>query len=1067
MSTAELSSGAGFLQGGGELGRLMRRKDWSATPIGAPHTWPQSLLTTVSLCLASDFPIDILWGPALTQIYNDGYRVICGDAHPRALGEAYDLTWASAWDEVGPSLERARRGETSFVENRRMFLTRNGYLEETFFTFSHSPIRDESGGVGGIFHPVTETTAAMISARRTLALRDLGASLIQAETEAEVAVRAVETLSRFPSDIPFVLIYADAGGDYQLAAACGGETPAAWAPQVLEDGRPWPIASRRVVELDDVAHLFGDPPCGPYPEPPGRAFVLPLQPPGAQRPAALVIAGASSRLPMTEDYRSFYDLLGVTLTGALASVRAREGERRRAEALAEIDRDKTAFFSNVSHEFRTPLTLMLGPLEEALAQPDLTGLARERIVAIHRNGLRLLRLVNTLLDFSRVEAGRDEARYEPLDLSALTADLASVFRSACDEAGLVLTVDRPPLGQSICVDREMWEKIVLNLVSNAFKFTFEGAIAVRLAREGDEAVLTVADTGVGIAEVELARVFDRFHRVEGFQGRSLEGSGIGLALVRELVRLHGGNVRVESAPGQGAAFTVRLPLAGRSGAVPPSTDRREPVADRADAYVQEARRWLPDAAPASLEDHAAPPANAKAVEGARILLADDNADMRDYVRRLLEVRYRVETASNGEDALARIEANPPDLVLSGVIMPRLDGFGLLKAIRARPRLASLPVILLSARAGEDSRVEGWNVGADDYLVKPFSARELISRVATNLQLARLRRRADDAVRASVALVEASTDVVYRMSPDWSEMRELSGAGFLADLTRPDAGWLMAYIPEADQPRVTAAIAQAVGSGHVFELEHRVLRADGGTGWTLSRAVPSRDAAGEIVEWFGSASDITARKAIEEKLRRGETQLRTMVAELQHRTRNLLTIVSAVAEQTAANSDSPADFERRFDHRLAALGRVQGLLSQEAAPEITLQELIELELAAHGVERAARLGGPKVVLPPDAVQLFALALHELTTNALKHGALGHGGALEVSWTHQASVLDVLWIESCGQAPTAEPKPGFGLQMIQWMLPHELDAETALTFTPDGLRCSIRIGLETRNAPSELA
>src|SRR6185312_8479026 len=276
---------------------------------------------------------------------------------------------------------------------------------------------------------------------------------------------------------------------------------------------------------------------------------------------ALRVAAVRPRLRLDDLYRSFFELAAAQIATSIANARAYEEERRRAEALAEIDRAKTAFFSNVSHEFRTPLSLMLGPLEEALAAPAETlPERRDDLALVHRNGLRLLRLVNTLLDFSRIEAGRVQASYTPVDLASLTTELASVFRSATARAGLALEIDCPPLAEPVWVDQDMWEKIVLNLLSNAFKFTLEGGITVRLRQDGRRVRLAVEDTGTGIPAQELPRLFDRFHRVEGARGRTHEGTGIGLALVQELVKLHGGEARAGSVLGQGSTFTVTLPL---------------------------------------------------------------------------------------------------------------------------------------------------------------------------------------------------------------------------------------------------------------------------------------------------------------------------------------------------------------------------------------------------------------------------------------------------------------------------------------------------------------------------
>ena len=282
---------------------------------------------------------------------------------------------------------------------------------------------------------------------------------------------------------------------------------------------------------------------------------------GEDRTSGVLVAGVSPARKLDAEYRTFYELVAGQIATAIQNARSSEEERKRIEALAEIDRAKTAFFSNVSHEFRTPLTLMLGPVEELLARShtDLPPAAKSQLELVNRNGSRLLRLVNTLLDFSRIEAGRMQAVYQPTDLAAFTVELASVFRSATERAGLRLELNCPKLAEPVFVDRGMWEKIVLNLISNAFKFTFEGTIAVELKQAGREIELRIRDTGVGIPAHEIPRLFDRFHRIENTRSRTHEGSGIGLALVQELVKLHGGSVRVESKLREGSIFIVSVP----------------------------------------------------------------------------------------------------------------------------------------------------------------------------------------------------------------------------------------------------------------------------------------------------------------------------------------------------------------------------------------------------------------------------------------------------------------------------------------------------------------------------
>ena len=461
---------------------------------------------------------------------------------------------------------------------------------------------------------------------------------------------------------------------------------------------------------------------------------------------------------MNQAYQGFIELVTAQVAAAIARTDEYQRERERARALAEIDTAKTAFFSNISHEFRTPLTLMLGPLEDTLESGSLDPGFRERLNLVHRNALRLLRLVNSLLDFSRTEAGRVQVSYRPTDLAALTADLASSFRSATDRAGLRLIVQTPPLSEPVYVDKDMWEKIVLNLLSNAFKFTFEGEIEVALVEEQDRVRLIVRDTGAGIPESELSRLFDRFHRIEGAKGRSFEGSGIGLALVQEMVRQHGGCVEVESREGHGSTFSVIVPLGAEH--LPPERIAGRVVnagstAARTRSFVEEALRWLPgDHARESLLDdedltEITPAAPTDGERRPRILLVDDSADLRAYISRLLSARgFEVETASDGYAALQALRDNSADLVVTDVMMPRLDGFGLLREIRGDAMLRELPVIMLSARAGEEAQIEGLDAGVDDYLTKPFSARELIARVSANIKLARIRREATEVIRTS-------------------------------------------------------------------------------------------------------------------------------------------------------------------------------------------------------------------------------------------------------------------------------------------------------------------------------
>jgi len=740
---------ADFFSGGGEMGALIRSIDWTKSRLGAIESWPNTLRTAVGICLGSRHPIVLWWGPERTMFYNDAYRPMLGESkHPQFFGGSGIECWAEIWDVIGPMMDQViETGEATWSEDLFLLMFRYGYLEETYFTFSYSPIPDESGRPGGIFNACAESTGRVLGERRMKTLREMA---IEARTANEAARICAEILGHNPHDIPFALVYLldKTGRQLQLAGHAGLEPGTPASPISVEIAEPdtagWPLgrvaANGRPELVEDLTPWFDYLPKQPWDEPAHQAMILPISHPGRRRPTGVLALGISPRRAFDDSYQGFFKLVAGHVATAVANARAYEEERERAERLAELDRAKTIFFSNISHELRTPLTLMIGPLEETLARTEgvLPGEDHENLIVARRNGLRLLKLVNTLLDFSRIEAGRTHAVYKPTDLATLTASLAGVFRSAIEKAGIELIVDCPPLAEPVYIDADMWEKIVLNLLSNAFKFTLKGWIRVRLRSAGDHVELSIEDTGCGIPEPELCNVFKRFYRIEQTEGRTYEGTGIGLSLVEELVKFHGGTVSVASTPGKGSKFTVSLPFgkehlsAEQIGAGQTLTS----TSIGAGAFVEEALRWLPG------EDEIVSVFDAQTVlEGQkpRVLLADDNADMREYVRKLLRAHYEIVAVPDGEAAWTAISEQHPDLVLTDIMMPKLDGFGLLARLRENEVTRSIPVILLSARAGEESQVEGLDAGADDYLVKPFGARELLAHVRANLNMARIRQ----------------------------------------------------------------------------------------------------------------------------------------------------------------------------------------------------------------------------------------------------------------------------------------------------------------------------------------
>jgi PAS domain S-box-containing protein len=774
-----------LFSGTGEMARLMREKNWATTSLGPPDAWPRSLRVAVRILLGSGYPMYIAWGPEFIQLYNDAYRPILGRLkHPSALGIGSPETFPELWEFIGPMFWRVlNESQETTLLGQALFLNRNGYLEECYYDFSYSPIpTDDLGGVGGVLVTCTEVTNAVLEQRRLKTVRDLGSGDTQAQNAEDVCSTSAEVLSQNQLDLPFAAIYLidESAAIARLAGVSGAAPGDPLCPvhlSVAEDGL-WPIRtlleSSSLQRVPDLRSRFSVIPTGGWPDPPQEAVLLPLP-----QSIGFIIAGVNPRKQFDDAMEQFLVRCAGAIGGRLINVRAFEDARRRAESLAELDRAKTVFFSNISHEFRTPLTLIGSPLEDLAASPGLSEADRETVHLAQRNVIRLQRLVNNLLDFSRIEAGRVAATFEPVDLAAFTAELASGFRSTFQKAGLSLDVQARPLSEPIYIDREIWEKILLNVLSNAFKFTLEGGVAVEITEDAATVAIHVTDTGVGIPAAELPRIFERFHRSESSRGRSYEGIGIGLALVHELVRIQGGTVEVFSQEGAGSRFTVTL----RKGTAHLDPERIRPAAapaiasSRLDGFVMEALRWIDAPLPevAVVTEPAASPALTAGVIGTggrkpRVLVADDNADMRQYFCRLLEPAFEVEIATHGEEALRKIHGSRPDLVLTDAMMPVMDGYSLLHRIRSTPGLATLPVIMVSARAGGEMEIEGREAGADDYITKPFSGRELIARVGSALKIAEVRASSEAALRESEnrsrEILERTTDAVFVLDREW-------------------------------------------------------------------------------------------------------------------------------------------------------------------------------------------------------------------------------------------------------------------------------------------------------------
>ena len=966
-----------------EMSQLVGAFDWASTPLGPAAAWPDSLKAVVRILLTSRFPMWMAWGPEFTVVYNDAYRrTTLGKKHPWALGRPAPEVWHEIWKDIGPRIHQVMEsGEASWEEKLLLILERSGYPEETYHTFSYSPLVGPDGRIVGMLCVVIEDTVRVIGERQLASLSSLAEALAGAISKQDVFL-AIERGLTHQKDMPCTLTYLldEEGARLKLVSRTGidahhpaasliidpAETPSAWPIHQL-------LRANRGITVENLLDLFPDLPAGCWDRPPTSARLVPIARQGQDKPVGVFVAALNPYRQFDSFYEGFLDLIVGQIAASITNANAYEQERTRAQELAELDLAKTKFFSNVSHELRTPLTLILGPIEDALAGHS--PLSPENLEMLHRNALRLLKLVNGLLDFVRIEVGRMRATYEATNLSLFTAQLASAFRSAIERAGLQLVVDCPTLPEPVYVDREMWEKIILNLISNALKSTFEGQIEVTVRHAGKQAEVSVTDTGTGISESDLPNLFQRFKRIEGARRRSHEGSGIGLALVQELVEMHGGSIRVESAVGAGTKFTVTLPFGiGHlaHGHMISDGVTSSPLQGSAVAFVQEAIGWLGgrdrlkgEVASAVAGDESRKTALATVAERKPvILLADDNADMRDYLTDLLGWRFQLFHADNGKFALAAAQRLVPDLVLTDVMMPEMDGFALLAALRQNPATRTIPVIMLSARAGEEARIDGIDAGADDYLTKPFSARELLARVDAQLKMVQLREGAAEqqaalnleiskAKRFAWEALEHIPDVFYTFDHSFRfTYVNAAGAEISRRLGKPLLGEVLwDLLPELQGTLVEANLRRAMQEQVALEFEYYYERLEN---WFQYHVYPLPDE-GIIVY----ARDITEARKTEEALRKSEQLAAAgrLAASIAHEINNPLEAVTNLLY--LANMDSrvtgntrslleKADKELRRLSHIAA--RSLKFYRQHSAPTLSsLEDLIESVLFFYETE----------------------------------------------------------------------------------------------------------------------
>ena len=525
------------------------------------------------------------------------------------------------------------------------------------------------------------------------------------------------------------------------------------APLVTVSLRPTdPWISR----VDESSHMYGTIPAGGTATTPGiYRFVLNPQSP-VDIDARFDVSISSSGVTYWRDSFGFrieppwwrtnlaYGFYALVVVGILYAFRRlevkrsllrhqRELERIEGEKLRELDQMKSRFFANISHEFRTPLTLLLGPIEKWKEKAKDEDLQRD-LGMMQRNARRLLRLINQLLDISKLEARSMKLHASPGNIVTFARGIAQSFQSVAANKRITLKIESESDQIELYFDRDKMEKILSNLLSNAFKFTAQGGeVMVEISNPKSEiskqtVTVTVSDTGIGILAEEIPHIFDRFYQVDGSQTRDQEGTGIGLALVKELVVVHHGTISVKSEVGKGTEFTIQLPL-GRAHLK--DEEITKPPAEEVVRTTELESSVLSGVTSEGTEDE-----QESVGDKPIVLVVEDNADVRSYIREYLDPSYKVLEARDGDKGVRLAVETIPDLILSDVMMPNMDGYELCRMLKKDEKTSHIPIILLTAKAGTESKLEGLETGADDYLVKPFEAKELLARVKNLIDLRR-------------------------------------------------------------------------------------------------------------------------------------------------------------------------------------------------------------------------------------------------------------------------------------------------------------------------------------------
>lgn len=693
------------------MGALMRSYDWSRTPLGDPAAWPDPLKAAVATCLNSRFPMVVWWGPQLLMLYNDAWQPILGSTkHPGGLGRPGQELWPETWAVVGEQFAKALNGIASWSEDLLLASDRKGFVEESYFTYSHSPLIDAAGQVVGVLSVVSETTNRVLNERRLRTLARL--STVAAESARwlvpnnRMCQELVDLLCQGNPDAPFAALYlVESPQRAHLAASAGMDVSLLPGTVESADQDKWGIApALRTLSSLTVARAASEKlPGGVWPEPVTQLEVVPIAFGGRQdKLHGILLVGINSRLRLDSQYREFLQLVAAQLGNALSAVQFAWHEHQALESARSASRMKDEFLATVSHELRSPLNAILGwtqILKRGGVRPDLVESAVE---VIERNARLQARVVTDLLDISRAISGNLHLDMQEFDINgAIRRAVESVAPDAAAK-GIAIQAAASPTRHWVHADPARVEQMLWNLLSNALKFTSRGGQIDVSTEVSDRYVsIRVRDNGEGLDAAFLPHLFERFRKGDGSESRKHDGLGLGLAIVKQLAELQGGRVSASSdGPGRGSAFIVEL-----------ARTRSQP------SYVQDEVR--PQESPVSAWSQ---------LSGARVLIVDDQPDSLRVLQQILErAAAHVATASCVTDALRMLDGMCFDVIVTDIAMPHVDGYDFMRELSRRGIRA--PVIALTAHALPADVSKATEAGFSAHVPKPIDGAALLAAVS--------------------------------------------------------------------------------------------------------------------------------------------------------------------------------------------------------------------------------------------------------------------------------------------------------------------------------------------------